>query len=193
MLIIDAIIEMLEAVFDRPTVPHKYPVEILPRWVWLTISWFGVSGCFKRARGTWGTLATLPFAFVIHYCFGHVALMLFGMAMFVLGTIASSIYVRSTGKQDPGEIVIDEVAATCVLLSFMAANWQCYLAAFILFRIFDVVKPWPVSIADKHIKGGFGVMFDDVLAALYPVAMFAAMSYVKPEWAQEVLAWLQMK
>ncbi len=164
----------------------------MKKWVWLSISWFGVSGCFKHVRGTWGTLAALPFAYVVQVNFGNVALAVFAVAMFVLGTIASNIYVRETGKQDPGEIVIDEVAAVCMLLAFMAPNWQCYLTAFIIFRIFDIIKPWPVCVADKQLKGGFGVMFDDVLAALYPVAIFAILAHFKPEWTNEALTWLQL-
>jgi len=161
-------------------------------WVWLSISWFGVSGVFKHVRGTWGTLAALPFAYVVQSQFGNVALGAFGCAVFVLGVIASEKYVAETGKQDPGEIVIDEVAAVCMLLAFMAPNWQCYLTAFIVFRIFDILKPWPVSVADKKMKGGLGVMFDDVLAALYPVVLFALLNLLQPAWAQAIIAWLQI-
>lgn len=164
----------------------------MKKWVRYTISWFGVSFAFPVLRGTWGTLAALPFAYGVQIYFGNVALAAFGCALFVLGVIASEIYVRETGKQDPGEIVIDEVAAICMLLACMQPNWQCYLSAFIIFRIFDIFKPWPVSVADKKIKGGFGVMFDDVLAALYPVAMIASITYFKPEWTGPILTWLQL-
>lgn len=160
-------------------------------WVWLTISWFGVSGRFRRARGTWGTLATLPFAFVIQYITGSAGLFAASFFTFILGTIASDIYVRETSKQDPGEIVIDEVSATFLLLAFLPLSWQAYLAAFIIFRIFDVLKPWPVSLADKHIKGGFGVMFDDILAALYPVGLFYALHLFTPEWTEMAWSWIQ--
>ena len=142
-------------------------------------------------RGTWGTLATLPFAFLVHYFLGSVALFIAGIALFILGVIASNRYVTETGKQDPGEIVIDEVAATCMLLAFMPITWQSYAVGFIIFRIFDIAKPWPVSWADKKLKGGFGVMFDDVLAALYPVAIMAALSHFNPELYSQAMAWLQ--
>ena len=164
----------------------------MKKWVWLTVSWFGVSGYFKHARGTWGTLAALPFAYVIQISLGNIALAAAGCALFLLGVVASEKYVISTGKQDPGEIVIDEVAAIFMLLSFMTPNWQCYLAAFIVFRIFDVLKPWPVSVADQKIKGGLGVMVDDVLAALYPVAIMLALHAIKPEWVKDILSWLQL-
>lgn len=163
----------------------------MKQWVWLTISWFGVSGCFKHARGTWGTLATLPFAWVVHYNFGAAPLAVAGVLLFILGTVASNEYVKSTGKQDPGEIVIDEVAATCILLCFLPVTWKAYLAAFIVFRIFDVLKPWPVSVADSRIHGGFGVMFDDMLAALYPVAILYVIGLVNPAWSEWIFAWLR--
>jgi len=162
------------------------------KFVWLTVSWFGISGLFKSARGTWGTLAALPFAWVIQTTLGNTYLMILAWLLFALGIYASEKYVLATGKQDPNEVVVDEVAAVWMLLAFMMPNWQCYLVAFILFRIFDVLKPWPVSVADRKVHGGFGIMFDDVLAALYPIVLFSALAFVKPEWSQEILAWLQI-
>lgn len=158
---------------------------------YLIISWFGVSGLFKRARGTWGTLATLPFAYVIHIAFGSVGLVVAAVLVFALGTWASQHYVTQTGKQDPGEIVVDEAAATFLLLAFLFPTWQSYLVAFFIFRAFDVVKPWPVSLADKHIKGGFGVMFDDILAALYPVLLFLLFQQFFPDYSGIALNWLR--
>lgn len=163
---------------------------LMKKWIWLTVSWFGVSGKFKRARGTWGTLATLPFAWLVQWSMGNAALAIAGALLFILGTVASSEYVKTTGKDDPGEIVIDESAAICILLAFLPLTWQAYLAAFVIFRLFDVVKPWPVSLADKHIGGGFGVMFDDMLAALYPVGIYMVFSYLYPEWASVIQTWL---
>jgi len=161
-------------------------------WVWLTISFFGVSGKFSKARGTWGTLAAMPFAWLIQISLGNIALAIAALLVFILGTIASEKYVQATAKQDPGEIVIDEVAAIFLLLAFMQPNWQCYLLAFFVFRIFDVLKPFPVSLADKHIKGGFGVMFDDILAALYPVALFLIAEAFFPQYTIWMRSWLMI-
>ncbi len=159
----------------------------------MIISWFGVSLHCRYARGTCGTLAALPFAYVIQITFGNIVLAAAGCALFAIGVIAAEKYVNSTGKQDPGEIVIDEAAAIFMLLSFMTANWQCYLAAFVVFRIFDVLKPWPVSLADRKIKGGLGVMVDDVLAALYPVALMLILNAISPETAKEIMSWLKLR
>lgn len=144
---------------------------MVKKHIYLTVTWFG-AGSAKIIPGTFGTLAALPFAFVVQYFLGNIALALFGCAIFILGCIASETYLKATGKDDPGEIVIDEVAAICILIAFLDPIWQHYLGAFIVFRIFDVLKPWPVSWADRKIKGGFGVMFDDILAALYPVGIY---------------------
>lgn len=157
---------------------------------WLLITWFGVSSRFSRIRGTWGTLATLPFAFVIQYFLGNIALGFAAAILFLLGVAASHDYVTSTGKQDPGEIVIDEVAATCALLAFMPLSWQSYLVAFVVFRFFDILKPWPVSWADQKLKGGFGVMVDDMLAGVYPVVLMMILAYFRPDIAERILAWL---
>ena len=155
------------------------------------ITWFGVSAQFKRARGTWGTLAALPFAYIIQANCGNIALAIAAFITFVIGCWASEIYVRKTGKQDPGEIVIDEVAAIFLLLAFLYPTWQSYVVAFFIFRAFDVVKPWPVSVADRKIKGGFGVMFDDILAALYPVLLFIIIASFAPGYGESILSWLK--
>ncbi len=142
------------------------------KWVWLTVSWFGVSGLFKGMRGTWGTLAALPFAYAIQMLAGNNALFIASIIVFAVGCIASQKYMDATGKDDPNEVVVDEVAGIFLLLAFMPMTWQSYLIGFFVFRVFDVLKPWPVSWADKNIKGGFGVMFDDILAALYPLGIY---------------------
>ena len=164
----------------------------MKRWVWLTISWFGISGYFRHVRGTWGTLAALPVAYAIQISLGNIALGVASLAAFAIGIIASNHYMASTGTHDPGEIVIDEVAGVFLLLAFMAPTWQCYVVAFILFRAFDILKPWPVSWADKKLAGGLGVMLDDMLAGLYPVVLFYALHVTQPELAESILAWLQI-
>jgi phosphatidylglycerophosphatase A len=94
--------------------------------------------------------------------------------MFLLGWIASVFYLRhNPGKGlDPREIVVDEVAGQWLLLSVLFPTFASYLVGFILFRIFDIIKPWPVCWADREIKGALGVMFDDFLAAMYPILVF---------------------
>lgn len=144
--------------------PFMHPVN-------LVCTWFG-AGLSPVAPGTAGTLAALPFAFLIQYFLGNIALLGLSFVLFAAGCWASRRYIELTEREDPGEIVIDEVAAICLLLSLFPFTWQWAIACFLLFRLFDVLKPWPVSLADRKIKGGFGVMFDDLLAALYPVLLW---------------------
>jgi phosphatidylglycerophosphatase A len=140
-------------------------------WWWIA-TWFGC-GLSPVASGTVGSLGALPFAWFIQVMFGNLALMGASLAIFFIGWWASNQYLRHTGRDDdPSEIVVDEVAGQWLLLSVLFPTWQAYLVGFLLFRIFDVTKPWPVSLADREIKGGLGVMFDDMLAALYPILVY---------------------
>lgn len=138
---------------------------------WYIATWFG-SGLAPKASGTAGSLAALPFAFVIHYYVGNMALFIAAAAMFFIGWWASNQYLRHTGQDgDPKEIVVDEVAGMWFTLSFLPPNptFKWYIGYFILFRFFDALKPWPISVADRKIKGGFGIMFDDILAAIFSI------------------------
>ncbi len=125
------------------------------------------SGLPKRAPGTWGTLATLPIYFLAQYLGGASAVAAMGVALFFLGWWAAGVTGRALGVSDHGGIVIDEIAAFLLVLALTPPTWQWVTVAFCLFRVFDITKPWPISLADRHIKGGFGVMFDDLLAAGY--------------------------
>lgn len=150
---------MLEA---RP-MPFSHPARFIG-------TWFGVGFC-PKAAGTAGSIAALPFAWVIQYYAGSIALFVASIIVFFVGWIVLNIYLRTTDVADPREMVIDEVAGQWLLLSFLWPTWSSYLIGLALFRFFDIVKPWPVSVADRKIHGGFGVMFDDILAAVYPLTI----------------------
>ena len=96
------------------------------------------------------------------------------IAGFVLGTWACGRTGRDIGKSDHGGMVWDEIIAFwLVLLFLMPAAWVAQLCGFILFRFFDMLKPPPIRYFDRHIKGGFGVMWDDIVAAFYTLLVFA--------------------
>ena len=149
-----------------------YPTKI---WWWIA-TWFGC-GLSPFFSGTMGSLGALPFAYVIQLYCGNVTLFMASVAIFIVGCQASNHYLRETGRDDdPKEIVVDEVAGQWLLLSALPPlTWHAYLVGFLLFRCFDMIKPWPISVADEKIKGGFGVMFDDILAALYPMVVYVIM------------------
>jgi phosphatidylglycerophosphatase A len=126
-------------------------------------TWFG-SGLSPKAPGTVGTLAALPFAFFIQHFLGVEALAISALLLFPFGCWACTAYIREHHREDPSELVVDEVVAMWLVLAFMPQTIIGYLIGFALFRAFDIVKPWPISWADSNIKGGIGVMLDDVLA-----------------------------
>lgn len=127
------------------------------------------AGLIPRAAGTWGTLVAFPI-FALAQPGGFTAVAGSALVFFIIGVWASDVAGRSLGVSDHGGIVIDEIAAFLLVLAFTPPTWGWWLIAFLLFRVFDIWKPWPISLADRKIKGGFGVMFDDVLAAGYSIA-----------------------
>ncbi len=147
----------------------------MPRgWWWYIATWFGC-GLSPYVSGTVGSLGALPFALAIQLSLGNVALFIASVMIFLVGTHASNLYLLYTGRDDdPSEIVVDEVAGQWLILSVLYPTIGSYAVGFVLFRLFDIIKPWPVSLADAKLKGGFGVMFDDILAALYPIVLFVA-------------------
>jgi phosphatidylglycerophosphatase A len=154
---------------EKPTKPDL-PFERGP-W-WYIATWFGC-GISPVMSGTVGSLGALPFAIIIQHYAGNFMLFVAAVAIFVVGCWASNEYLRHTGRNDdPSEIVVDEVAGQWLLLSFLPFNAHAYFAGFVLFRAFDIVKPWPICVSDRKIKGGFGVMFDDTLAAIYPPLVY---------------------
>ena len=83
----------------------------------------------------------------------------------------TDIHQKTNKDKDPNYIVIDELVGQLLVLSIVPLDWIYFFAAFILFRIFDIYKPWPISWADKRISNGFGIMFDDILAGGYAAAI----------------------
>jgi len=149
-----------------PPLPFHHPAAIVS-------TWFG-AGLLPRLPGTWGSLAALPFAWAIASMVGNAGLVVAALALFLIGWWAAGVYIRSAGVEDPGAIVVDEVAAQWLVLAVVPREILWYLAAFVLFRVFDIVKPWPIAWADRVVKGGLGTMVDDVLAAAYAGAIVAA-------------------
>src|SRR5581483_2817138 len=112
------------------------------------------------------------------------------VAWFALGVWACDIAGRALGHGDHGAMVWDEVVAMLIVLPFTPKDIYWQLAAFVLFRIFDIAKPPPIRYFERRMKGGFGVMFDDVLAALYALAVIVAAKQVLASMPDAVLSGL---
>lgn len=152
------------------------PLPVPYRWyhpVPMLATWFG-AGRLPTGPGTWGALAALPFGAAIIVFAGPTGLWIAAGLVFAIGTLVSELYVRTTGRKDPSEIVIDEVSAQWMVMAVLPFDAGAWIAGFLLFRLFDIVKPWPVSLVDKHVGGGFGVMADDVVAAGYAIGCIFA-------------------
>jgi phosphatidylglycerophosphatase A len=133
-------------------------------------TWFGI-GYAPVAPGSWGSLAALPFAWGIATLAGRWALVPAAALLFLAGWAASNRVVAAGRSRDPQIIVVDEVVGQWLTLAVAPADPRAYALGFLLFRAADILKPWPASWADRNVAGGFGVMLDDVPAALYAGAL----------------------
>lgn len=131
----------------------------------LLATWFG-AGYLPRFPGTWGSLAALPFAWAISFYGGLPALGLATVIVFAIGLWSTGVYIRGSDDQDPAQVVIDEVAGQWLTLIATPPDPLFYFLGFILFRLFDIFKPWPVSWAERTFPGAAGVMLDDVAAGI---------------------------
>ena len=137
--------------------------------VHLLAAGFG-SGLSAKAPGTAGTvvgvalylsLSTLPIAVYIAVC----------VALFVAGIWICTTAANALNEHDHPSIVYDEIVGFLVTMIALPAQWPWIIAGFTLFRVFDIIKPWPISVLDRRVKGGFGIMIDDLAAALLALCL----------------------
>lgn len=138
---------------------------------------FGV-GYLPYAPGTWGTLVAIPLylliiKFVPNYFYAIV------IAGFLLGNLVCDVATKSFNTQDDSRIVWDEIVGFWITMLFVPSLLWVIVLGFILFRLFDVIKPWPIKYFDKHVHGGFGIMLDDVLAGIFSAAILYGCYYIK--------------
>lgn len=132
----------------------------------LLATWFGC-GLMRPAPGTWGSLGALPFGIFFLVYGSSAVLTLAAIALFFIGIWATGQILSGSGDDsDPQIVVIDEVVGQWIALIPAALNPVSLLVALILFRAFDILKPWPVSYFDRKIPGAWGVMLDDVAAGI---------------------------
>ena len=124
-----------------------------------------------------GTLVAIPFAIALKQLdsllFWVVLIALFWLGVWLCGEVSKKL-----GVHDHGGIVWDEMVGYWLAVAFIPLQWPWLLAAFVLFRVFDIFKPWPIRQLDKNVSGGFGIMIDDVLAAIYTLISLALAQYL---------------
>ena len=136
---------------------------------------FGL-GLAPKAPGTFGTLAAIPFIFLTMMAPLWLQLVV-AIAICAIGIWFCDVASRDAGVHDHPAIVWDEVAGFYITMIGAAISWQTLLVGFILFRFFDIVKPWPITLLDKHVKGGFGIMVDDILAGIFSLICLQLVVY----------------
>jgi phosphatidylglycerophosphatase A len=132
-------------------------------------------GRLPIAPGTAASLVALPFAWLLLRFGGVTGIAIAIVAVIVVGTWACDVYARISGSTDPPECVVDELAGQWIACAFAPLTLGGFAVAFVLFRIFDIVKPWPVSRAEQF-SGGAGIMADDLLAGAIAGLIVAVVS-----------------
>ena len=131
----------------------------------LLATFFG-SGKLPKSPGTWGTLATIPLWYLLAKNLHVVTYMIVTLLLCVAAILIAQAYENMTSTHDSKEIVIDEVVGFLITMTWLPMTWQSLVAGFVLFRIIDIAKPPPIRQLDQKVKGGVGVVIDDIAAGV---------------------------
>ena len=151
------------------------PSSTKTRWAWLIGTFFG-AGLLKPGPGTYGSIAALLLWYGAAHAFAPTPLILAiataiaALIATLIGIPAATIVARESGREDPGHVVIDEVAGQLITLILCPPDWAHAILALLLFRLFDIVKPPPVRQFER-LPGGTGIMLDDVAAGLFALGV----------------------
>ena len=144
-------------------------------WAWLIATFFG-SGLLKPGPGTWGSAAALVIwittAQILHPTHLPLLTLIAAILATLIGIPAATIVARESGGKDPSHVVIDEVAGQLIPLIICPPDWPHAVLAFLLFRLFDIFKPWPIRRLEQ-LPAGTGIVLDDVAAGIFALATFA--------------------
>lgn len=159
------------SIFTTMTKTSKIPGLDLRNPMHFLAFGFG-AGVMPFAPGTFGTLAAVPLYLLLR------PLPLFSYLVVVLVSFVAGVWLcertsRDLGVHDHGGIVWDEIVGYLLTMAFAPPGWLWILLGFVLFRLFDILKPWPIRTIDRQVPGGFGIMLDDLLAALYALLVMA--------------------
>ena len=130
------------------------------------LSVFGI-GYLPFAPGTFGSLIALPVSWLLTSNIGVYASASLTIILLLFGIIFTNKLIDK--NKDPSWIVMDEFCGQLLVLLFMEISIISYIFSFILFRIFDILKPWPITLIDKSMKNSFGIFFDDIMAAIFSI------------------------
>ena len=161
---------MLKAlsIFLQKIIPMKVNKFTLTDPIQFLALGFG-SGLAPKAPGTFGTIAAIP---LLMLCASLTVTQysVLIVLMSLIGIYLCGYAAKAAGVHDHPAIVWDEFVGLFITMFMIPLTWQTMIVGFILFRLFDIVKPWPISWLDKHCHGGFGIMIDDIVAGLAALA-----------------------
>ncbi len=143
-------------------------------WYFLALG-FG-SGLAPKAPGTFGTLAAIP-VYLLLVQFGDLGYAVFVIAAAIFGCWLCQIVADDMRVKDPASIVWDEFVGFWITMFAAPVGWVWVVVGFVLFRFFDIIKPWPISWIDKKITGGFGIMLDDVIAGVMAAVVLQGIAW----------------
>ena len=145
------------------------------------IATFGYVGFFPIAPGTAGSLAALPLYALVRWAGAPALELLTIAAVFAIGIWASTRTERALARTDPGPVVIDEVLGMLITLAFLPLSMGGIIAGFFIFRLLDVIKPFPAGRLE-HLPSGLGIMADDAMAGVYAHLLLRIAVMLAPAW-----------
>lgn len=164
--------------FFKPPVKRQLPIpeEVWHDYLYFFTFGFG-SGAAPFAPGTFGTLLAIPFYLLIQPL-SLINYLIFCIIFIILSSLASDIVSKKIGIHDHPGMCIDEFAGFFVTMINAPLGFAWIVLGFILFRFFDIVKPWPIKSIDAHVHGGFGMILDDVVAGLFSCLIIQVLRYL---------------
>jgi phosphatidylglycerophosphatase A len=167
---------------SKITPPRNYlKIDPIPEKVWqdpLYFIAFGFgTGTISFAPGTFGTLIAIPI-YLLMQPLSSLAYLILTLIIITGSVWICSEVTREIGVDDHQGMCLDEVVGFLVTMFHAPAGWKWILTGFVLFRLFDIWKPWPISYVDRNIHGGFGIIFDDVLAGIFSCAILQLLAWM---------------
>ncbi len=168
--------------YNKPPLTHP-DFKFVRRHIAHFISFGGGTGLSPIAPGTFGTLVAFPLYWLFNTYLDPIHFLILIDILFIIGIWSCGITGKTLGVHDHSGMVWDEIVAFLLVLYFIPDDWVWQLAAFLLFRLFDIAKPQPIRYYDNKLRGGFGVMFDDLIAAFFTLLCLAGWKVIAlAEW-----------